>query len=150
MSESRFGKCSSARNRPRAAKASQQLMPDRSSCIPLRIVMRFHPNSFSARRCPPIPKDCTVRAMNSRRWTPRNVFPVATMLFLNPSVSSMILLLQLEEAIYQSLPNPGILICFRVPYGNLCLLSVDFRMDRLRLLEAETQVRNVHLHCFFD
>src|SRR6266849_10219254 len=115
MSESRFGKCSSARHRPRAAKASQQLMPDRSSCIPLRIVMRFHPNSFSARRCPPIPKDCTVRAMNSRRWTPRNVFPVATMLFLNPSVSSMILLLQLEEAIYQSLPNPGILICFRVP-----------------------------------
>jgi len=38
------------------------------------------------------------RAMNSRRWTPRNVFPVSTMLLVNPSVSSMSLLLQLGRS----------------------------------------------------
>src|ERR1700682_984698 len=73
-------------------------MPDWSSCIPLRIVTRFRPISCCAHRCPPLPKERTVRAMNSRRWPPRNVFPVSTMLFVNPSVSSISLLLQLGRS----------------------------------------------------
>jgi hypothetical protein len=43
ISSSKFGKCSSARLRPRAAKLSSKQVQLSSSRVPLQIVRRFHP-----------------------------------------------------------------------------------------------------------
>ena len=58
MSSSSRGRCSSAGLRRRQWKASTQVMPERSSCIPLRIVSRHQPRCASAQRCPPRPMAC--------------------------------------------------------------------------------------------
>src|SRR4051794_6610834 len=68
MSSSSRGRCSSAGLRRRRWKASTQVMPVRSSCVPLRIVSRFQPRWASAQTCPPRPIALTVLAMKSRRW----------------------------------------------------------------------------------
>src|ERR1700693_3401469 len=77
MSLSRLGRYTSLRLRPREENASRQTIPLFSSCSPLRIVPRFHPNSRSARHCPPSPSARTVRAINRRRALPLRSFAVS-------------------------------------------------------------------------
>ena len=89
MSSSRFGKCSSARFRPRAEQASIQIISLSSSCTPLRMVSRFQPNSRSALRCPPLPIALTARAINSRRVLPFNSLAVSIKSALTSCVSSI-------------------------------------------------------------
>ena len=89
MSSSKLGKCSSARFRPRAEKASIQIIPLSSSCIPLRMVSRSQPNSRSAFRCPPLPSAFTALAMNSRRALPLNSLAVSIKSDLTSGVSSI-------------------------------------------------------------
>src|SRR2546425_2753348 len=92
ISESKFGRWSSLRLRPRSAKPSMQTIPCSTSCIPLRMVPRFQPNSRSANRWPPSPKACTVRAMNIRRALPLSSLAVFNTSTLTSSVSSIIVL----------------------------------------------------------
>src|SRR5260370_6219218 len=89
-SRSRFGRCSSQRLRPRNRKPSTQAIPCATSCIPLRIVPRFQPNSRSASRWPPSPKASTVRAINMRRVLPLRAFAVFNSNSLTSSVSSIL------------------------------------------------------------
>ena len=60
-----------------------------SSRAPLRIVARSHPNSRSARRCPPTPNSRTVRAMNMRRALPLSARAVSVNNALRESVRSI-------------------------------------------------------------
>lgn len=89
MSSSKFGKCSSARFRPRAEKASIQTILLSSSRIPLRMVFRSQPNSRSAFRCPPLPSAFTVLAINSRRALPFSSLAVSIKSDLTSGVSSI-------------------------------------------------------------
>ncbi len=77
MSSSSLGRCSSAGLRRRQWKASTQVMPERNSCIPLRMVSRFQPRWASAQICPPRPMALTALAMKSRRWLPLSVSAVS-------------------------------------------------------------------------
>ena len=47
------------------------------SIIPLRIVLLFHPNSFSARLCPPTPNSFTICAINCLLSLPFNFLAVS-------------------------------------------------------------------------
>jgi hypothetical protein len=89
ISSNRFGNRSSARFRPRAEQASIQIIPLSSSCIPLRMVSRSHPNSRSALRCPPVPIALTARAINRRRVLPFNSLAVPINSDLTLGVSSI-------------------------------------------------------------
>src|SRR3954469_25681033 len=62
--------------------------PLASSRCPLRIVTRLQPSSCSARRCPPGPSSCTVRARKRRRSLPRSPRAAARNNALTGSVSS--------------------------------------------------------------
>src|SRR2546430_15381849 len=92
ISVSRLGKCSSDRLRPRDPKASTHVIPLSSSCIPLRIVLRFQPNFRSARLAPPGPNALTVRARNRRRALPLSCLAALINRSFNPSVSPIFFL----------------------------------------------------------
>src|SRR5947199_6430425 len=120
--------CSSARLRPLLPKASTQVTPLSSSCIPLRIVLRFQPNSCSARLAPPGPKALTVRARNRRRTLPLSCLAVSINNPFSSSVSSMLFLqIRAVWSIPHSLGYFNLFVSLNPSYLQYFLNSWDFK-----------------------